>query len=839
MDAIKKVIDAISEIGRSRVLMNTFERQLEAAGSRWIEELARRMPSSDRTGSGEDEELAIELAGVVESLRTVRGTPQVDTLLGRTLGLLLEIERSSQRGRKLMRRLVGQHVASQAEAEKKRLLVFSPGTSSTRLAWFEGLDKVHEEVVHLSPDVVDSVEARVDSIRGWLAEKGLELAGLHGIAGRCGFVQPVPSGTYRIVPEMLADIGAPPIEHPSNMALHIAERLAELSGRRNQMLLTTTDPVVVDELETVSRLTGFAKIRRENLAAHYLNHKAVWRLLASLLGRQPQDVGAVTAHLSGGMSVALHREGRVVDVLDAFSGMPSTSRCGPIDLLPLLAALQENRTNIKELEAMALQRGGLLSLAGTNDFRALINFRHQGANEEQRKKINLLLDFFARQASAGILRLTAGAGGPVQVVAITGGIAHSDELIDRIDEHLAGRFGFPVVQVPGTLSMEALAAGLIEGLHEPGTLKDYVRERDALHARRREEARLLDTVVFERRVIFRKEGAPIVSLDDLIDETCLTVQRNFVPTIGIVGAENEEAILASKMANEEGTYRLAKFRLLGDYSAISKIAYDYDLVIDDDNYAIVDTEDPVEEATRLFDAGQIHVLMKGSMKTENILRGVFRYLKASGRLKQGELISHVVVLDIPKRNKLVAISDAAVNTYPDEEKRVKIIDNALKVAKNLNIRQPKVAIISAIESVNKSVESSLEAERIAKRFAGRPDCIVEGPLSFDVAMDAAIAHEKKYRGEIKGNADILIMPDIDAGNVAYKSLTTQSGATVAGVILCGDMPMVLTSRGDSARSKLASISLAVNLYFHLRKNREVSTESVARTEGERMAEATV
>jgi len=177
----------------------------------------------------------------------------------------------------------------------------------------------------------------------------------------------------------------------------------------------------------------------------------------------------------------------------------------------------------------------------------------------------------------------------------------------------------------------------------------------------------------------------------------------------------------------------------------------------------------------------------------------------------------VVVMDIPRRNKLVLISDAAVNTYPDEEKRVKILQNALKVAYNLNIRQPKAAIISAIESVNLSVESSMEAERIARRFDGRNDCIVEGPLSFDVAMDADIAREKKYKGRIMGNADVLLMPDIDAGNVAYKSLTTQSGATVAGVILCGDIPMVLTSRGDSARSKLASISLAVKLFFGLRK----------------------
>jgi len=295
------------------------------------------------------------------------------------------------------------------------------------------------------------------------------------------------------------------------------------------------------------------------------------------------------------------------------------------------------------------------------------------------------------------------------------------------------------------------------------------------------------------------------------------VREHFLPTIAIVGANNEEAILAAKKANEEGTYRIAKFKLVGDFAAINQIAYDFDLVIDNDNFTIIDTENPVKEANGLLDRDEAHILMKGKLHTDQLLRGVFQYFKKSGRLKHGELMSHVFVMDIPVRNKLLLISDAAVNTYPDEGKRIKIIENALRIAINLNIKKPKVAVISAIENVNPSVESSIEAEHIADYFASRNDCIVEGPLSFDVAMDKDIAREKLYNGAIRGNADILIMPDIDAGNVLYKSLTTQSGATSAGVVLCEDMPLILTSRGDSARSKLASISLAVKLFFDLRQ----------------------
>jgi phosphate butyryltransferase len=516
------------------------------------------------------------------------------------------------------------------------------------------------------------------------------------------------------------------------------------------------------------------------------------------------------------MSVALHRGGRVTALVDAFAGMPSANRSGALDLPRVIDLLKRDAITLKQLEEIVLKRGGLLSLAGTNDFRALLGFRRQGATEAQQEKIELILDYYARRISAAVLELSAD-GGPLRFLALTGGLARSDDLTDRIARNLADRL--PLVRVPGSVEHESLAAGALRGLLAPEHLLDYARERDRLRERRERENQLIDTVIFERALMRKKPGSPILNLDELVDATCATVERHHAPIIGIVGAENDEAILAAKRANEAGRYRLARFQLIGDMTAINEIAYETDLVLDGENYAIVDSPDPVDDAVRMLAAGELEILMKGSMKTEAILRGVFRFLKDSGRLRKGELISHVVVMDIPRRSKLLLVTDAAVNTYPDEEKRVRIAENALKVARSLHIPRPKVGVISAIESVNPSVESSMEAERIAARFADRDDCVVEGPLSFDVAMDPEIAAEKRYRGKVAGTADILVMPDIDAGNVLYKTLTTQSGATCAGVILAGDTPMVLTSRGDTARSKLASISLAVKLYFELRSDR--------------------
>ncbi|MFC1528286.1 phosphate acyltransferase [Candidatus Latescibacterota bacterium] len=813
MGSQKRIIDALSEISKSRVGLSAYERQLETASAPWLEHLSNLI--TVETDEDTLKDVIVELSTVIESLLPITGTPEVNMLTGKVLSLLAQAERLFHRSQYIMKRLLSEYTVDMAEAEKKRILTIKTKYMSTKISCFEGIEKTGETELHLSPDVPDSVNTRVDSILTWLADSGLDLSSFAGIACRCGFIQPIPSGTYRIVPEMLQDLEHPRFEHASNMSVSIVMKLAVLSGREKELLLTTSDVVVSDEIEVVERLTGFIKIKRDGSGAHYLNHKAVLKLLASMAGISPENFSAVTAHLGHGISVVLQRNNRVTALFDAFSGLPTTNRCGPLDLLRLIDGIKNDGITLKELESIAFSRGGLISLAGTNDFRTLDGFRHKGATALQQKKIELIYDFFARQIASAALKLTAD-GKPVNMMALTGGIARSHELVRRIEENIAGRY--PVVLVPGSIELEALAAGLIRGFYEPESLKNYVEERDALKQKRNEEDTLIDTVIFDRSVIYRKKDAPIVSLDELIDDARITVKEHYSPSIAIVGADNEDAILAAKRANEEGNYRIATFKLVGDFTAINQIAYDFDLVIDNDNFEIFDTENPVGEATKLLDSGKAQILMKGNMHTDELLRGMFHFLKSTGRLKRGELISHVFAMDIPVRNKLLLISDAAVNPYPNEDKMVKIIENTLKVATQLNIARPKVAVISAIENVNLSVESSITAERVASHFADRSDCVVEGPISFDIAMNQKIALEKNYEGEIKGTADILIMPDIDAGNILYKSLTTQSGATSAGVILCGNMPLILTSRGDSARSKLASISLAVKLFFNLRED---------------------
>jgi phosphotransacetylase len=552
-------------------------------------------------------------------------------------------------------------------------------------------------------------------------------------------------------------------------------------------------------------MTGVRRLLRDGSGAHYLNHRAVHRLVSSLLGATDRELTTIGAHMGGGISILRHVDGRVTDLVNAFSGVPSANRSGNIPLDVLLGAIDEGEMSLPEIKRYLFKIGGLIDLAGTNDFRALLHFRDAGAVTRQREKIELVVDFLARNIAGAVMQLAA-IETPIDVVILTGGLSRSAEFVGRIKRKLYPYF--PVVAVPGAIEHEALVAGHFRARLRPAETKDYVRERDALRRTRTEERVLVETEIFTHPQLRKKENAPVTSLDEIVYLARSMVAKGAAPRIAIVGAENEDAVVAAKQANEEGRYPIAKFLLVGDFYEVSKLAWEYDIKVDGDNYRIVDTDSPVERAIALYAAGEADLLMKGGVKTEEVMRGALRYLKESGKLEKGRVYSHVGIFQVPTYPKLLTVTDAAVNPAPDREMKRKILENALRVLRYLNITKPKVAIISAVETRNPHVESSMLAGDLAEEYRGRDDCVVEGPLSLDVAIDPRSASEKGYKGEIRGNADMLLMPDIESGNVVYKTLTVSSGAYLAGVVVGGGIPIILTSRGDSSRSKLASISLA-------------------------------
>jgi phosphate acetyltransferase/phosphate butyryltransferase len=174
-------------------------------------------------------------------------------------------------------------------------------------------------------------------------------------------------------------------------------------------------------------------------------------------------------------------------------------------------------------------------------------------------------------------------------------------------------------------------------------------------------------------------------------------------------------------------------------------------------------------------------------------------------------ISHAFVFDLPRYPKLLALADCVVNIAPDLKTKKDIVSNAIALLRQLGIASPKVGIVTAVETVNPAIAATLDAQALVQMAheGAWPGAIVEGPMGFDNAISAEAARIKKMNSQVAGDADLLIMPDLNAGNMLYKSFNYIGGGDCAGLVLGAAVPIVLTSRADSLQSRLASVALAV------------------------------
>jgi phosphotransacetylase len=221
-------------------------------------------------------------------------------------------------------------------------------------------------------------------------------------------------------------------------------------------------------------------------------------------------------------------------------------------------------------------------------------------------------------------------------------------------------------------------------------------------------------------------------------------------------------------------------------------------------------------AVELAHTGKVRALMKGALHTDELMAAV---VDAAGGLRTERRMSHVFALDVPTYPKPLLITDAAINIEPDLEAKRDIVQNAVDLAHALGIAAPKVAVLSAVETVYPKIRSTVDAAALCK-MADRGQitgCIIDGPLAFDNAVSREAAEAKAIVSPVAGDADILVVPDLEAGNMLAKQLIYLSGAEAAGIVLGARVPIVLTSRSDSVLSRLASCALAVLLERHLRK----------------------
>lgn len=286
--------------------------------------------------------------------------------------------------------------------------------------------------------------------------------------------------------------------------------------------------------------------------------------------------------------------------------------------------------------------------------------------------------------------------------------------------------------------------------------------------------------------------------------------------IAVAAAQDSAVLEAVKEARERG---IAEAVLVGDEAKIREIASSLQMDLSD--YRIIDEPDMIQAAhtaVKLAHDGEVDMYMKGLVDTKNFLKSV---LDKEAGLRTGAPLSHVSVFELPGIDRLLFLTDVAFMPYPTLEDKVNIIKNTVPVCKACGVAKPKVAPLAAVEVVNPKMPVTVEAAELTRMCTEGEltDCVVDGPLSLDLAIDPEAAkHKGATERKIQGDADILLFPDIHAGNLVYKCLVHTVPGMQNGCILTGTrVPVILTSRSDTFETKVNSIALAAVVAEELKK----------------------
>lgn len=339
---------------------------------------------------------------------------------------------------------------------KDKILVINPGSTSTKLAVFQGNNKIIEESLNHSPEelapyqrVADQFDFRYQAVLQFLADKQVALSDVLCISARGGLLKPIEGGTYQVNECMCEDIRTAKREHASNLGALIAKAI----GDQERIPAFIVDPVVVDEMDKLARLSGLEGYERKAIW-HPLNQKATVRKAASLLGKDYADVTCIVVHMGGGVTVGLHKKGRAVDVNNGLDGDGpfSPERCGGLPTGVVLDLVFEEKLDRGQVMKRLAGQGGCVSYLGTNDARVIEKRACEGD-----RKAELIYQGMAYQISKEIGALAAAAAGQVDGILLTGGMAYSRLFTDWIKERVS--FIAPVYLFPGEGEMEALKDG--------------------------------------------------------------------------------------------------------------------------------------------------------------------------------------------------------------------------------------------------------------------------------------------------------------------------------------------------------------------------------------------
>lgn len=354
---------------------------------------------------------------------------------------------------------------------KEYILTINPGSTSTKMAVYKGEEEVFtvstshsSEEIGKYAKVSDQEEFRRNTILSELEKRDISLTSFKAVVGRGGLLRPIPSGAYEVNDKMISDLreGARG-EHASNLGGLLADAIAKSSGCKAFI----ADPVVVDELEEVARVSGHPDLPRLSIF-HALNHKAIARQTAKKLNKRYEDLNLIVAHMGGGVSVGIHEKGKVVDVNNALDGEGpfSPERSGGLPAGQLLKKACVEGVSYDVLKKQLTGKGGFVAYFGTNDGRKISEMAEKGDS-----KAKLILDALAYQVAKEIGLLATVVSGKVDAISLTGGLAHDKLLTKEIERRV--NFIAPVHLFPGEDELAALRDAALAVLNDEQPAKVY------------------------------------------------------------------------------------------------------------------------------------------------------------------------------------------------------------------------------------------------------------------------------------------------------------------------------------------------------------------------------
>lgn len=353
----------------------------------------------------------------------------------------------------------------------KLILALNTGSTSTKIGLFSGCEEIITETINhkedelaVYPRIIDQEGFRLKFISDFLEKNETKLRNIQAVVGRGGLLRPIISGTYLVNDLMIKHLKDERVEeHASNLGGVLARDLADKAGCPAYIV----DPVIVDELTELARITGLPELKKRSIF-HALNQKASAKKYASEIGMRYDELNLVVAHLGGGISVGLHHNGQVIDVNNALSGEGpfSPNRSGGLPAFDLIKLCYSGKYTYDEMKKKVLTEGGLIAYLGTTDIRELISRIESGDREAR-----LVFEAMVYQVAKEIGSLVPVLAGEIDAIILTGGIAHSTLFINKLSQMIA--YIAPIKVYPGEEELNALAAGANRVLSGKEEAKEY------------------------------------------------------------------------------------------------------------------------------------------------------------------------------------------------------------------------------------------------------------------------------------------------------------------------------------------------------------------------------